>query len=379
MQRDWAPVQNSSMYRLSTAQLGIWFAQQINPDASAYNIGEYIEIHGSLDPRLFEQALRTVVGETDALRLQIVNHLDVPQQVVRPALSWTMPYTDLSEEADPRAVAEAWMQADLARPVGPTGGPLFGYALFKASDSRFFWYARYHHIVMDAFGMWLIARRVANVYTQLTNRRSTRDGSFGALAVLLEEDAAYRASKQFAQDRRYWIDYLANRPEPVTLRGRASSDSRRFLRNTAYLPDRGADDLRSIAHRTGTSVAQIISAATAIFLHRLTGAKDLIFGLPVASRSDVLRCTPGMVSNVLPLRVAVRPDMTVSEVLGQISWQIRRVLKHQRYQITDLRRDVGGIANGGTLFGLSVNIMRFNYDFSFAGNNAIAHNLSLGP
>ena len=130
MQRDWAPVQNSSMYRLSTAQLGIWFAQQINPYASAYNIGEYIEIHGSLDPRLFEQALRTVVSETDALRLQIVNHLDVPQQVVRPALSWTMPYTDLSEEADPRAVAEAWMQADLARPVGPTDGPLFGYALF---------------------------------------------------------------------------------------------------------------------------------------------------------------------------------------------------------------------------------------------------------
>src|SRR5215472_1869643 len=137
--------------------------------------------------------------------------------------------------------------------------------------------------------------------------------------------------------------------------------------------------VRTIAHRTGTSVAQIISAATAIFLHRLTGAKDLVFGLPVAARSDVLRCTPGMVSNVLPLRVAIRPDIAVSEVLGQTSWQMRRVLKHQRYQITDLRRDVGGIANGETLFGLSVNIMRFNYDFSFAGNNAVAHNLSLGP
>src|SRR5262249_14180452 len=49
------------------------------------------------------------------------------------------------------------------------------------------------------------------------------------------------------------------------------------------------------------------------------------------------------------------------------------------YQITDLRRDVGGTANGETLFGLNVNIMRFNYDFSFAGNNAVAHNLSLGP
>src|SRR5262245_42756915 len=71
--------------------------------------------------------------------------------------------------------------------------------------------------------------------------------------------------------------------------------------------------------------------------------------------------------------------MTVSEVLVQTSWQMRRVLRHQRYQIADLRRDVGGIVNGDALFGLSVNIMRFNYDFSFAGHNAVAHNLSLGP
>ena len=379
LQTDWARVQNNNMLRLSAAQLGIWFAQQLDPSSPAYNIGEYIEIHGPVDPILFERALRQVVAETDALRVQIIDHAGDPRQLIGPPSSWSMPFIDVSTEPDARAAAESWMQADLARPIEPTRGPLFGYALFKAADNRFYWYARYHHIVMDAFGMWLIARRVANVYTQLTIGRTTHDGSFGSLAVLLEEDANYRASEQFAQDRRYWIDYLADRPEPVTLRGRASSDSRGFLRNTAYLPQRSADDLRSIARRPGPSVAQIISAATAIFLHRLTGAKDLVFGLPVAARSDVLRRTPGMVSNVLPLRAAIRPDMAVSEVLGQTSWQMRRVLKHQRYQITDLRRDVGGIANGETLFGLSVNIMRFNYDFSFAGNNAVAHNLSLGP
>src|SRR5262245_5914028 len=379
LQTDWARVQNNNMLRLSAAQLGIWFAQQLDPYSPAYNIGEYIEIHGSVDPILFERALRQVVAETDALRVQIIEHAGDARQLIGPPSSWSMPIIDVSAEPDARAAAESWMQADLARPIEPTRGPLFGYALFKAADNRFYWYARYHHIVMDAFGMWLIARRVANVYTQLTIGRTTHDGSFGSLAVLLEEDASYRASEQFAQDRRYWIDYLADRSEPVTLRGRASSDSRGFLRNTAYLPQRSVDDLRSIARRTGTSVAQIISAATAIFLHRLTGAKDLVFGLPVAARSDVLRRTPGMVSNVLPLRVAVRPGMTVSEVLGQTSWQMRRVLKHQRYQITDLRRDVGRIANGETLFGFSVNIMRFNYDFSFAGHNAAAHNLSLGP
>ena len=55
-----------------------------------------------------------------------------------------------------------------------------------------------------------------------------------------------------------------------------------------------------------------MSAAAAIFLHRRTGTEDVVFGLPVAARSDVSRNIPGMVSNVVPLRLAVHPGMTVS-------------------------------------------------------------------
>ena len=45
-----------------------------------------------------------------------------------------------------------------------------------------------------------------------------------------------------------------------------------------------------------------------------------------------------------------------------------------------MRRDVGGGGvDGRTLFGLSINVMPFDYGFSFAGHRATAHNLSLGP
>src|SRR6202048_2423778 len=86
-----------------------------------------------------------------------------------------------------------------------------------------------------------------------------------------------------------------------------------------------------------------------------------------------------MVSNVLPLRLAVHPSMTVSEVIGEASSQIHRGIQHQRYQVADLRRDLWGTADGQSPFGANVNIMPFYYDFSFAGNGIIAHNLSLGP
>ena len=336
---------------------------------------------GSIDPLLFERALGQVVFETETLRVQFIVQAGEPRQVVAASAAWSMPVIDVSAAIDARATAETWMKADLARPIDPTRGPLFGFALFKASPDRFFWYARYHHIIMDAFGMWLVARRLAQVYTRLSNGRSVPEEPSCSLAVLLNDDAAYRAADQLAIDREFWCDYLVDRPESVSLGARVSSvvQSNGFLRETAYLPLSTVNRLRSIACQAGTNFSRIMSAATAIFLHRLTGETDLVLGLPVAAREGAARFIPGMVSNVVPLRLALHSRMSVAEGLGEACLQIRRGLRHQRYQIADLRRDLWGISDGQSPFGLSINIMRFNYDFSFAGHHVIAHNLSLGP
>ena len=117
-------------------------------------------------------------AEAQTLRVQITVSAGEPKQLIGPLPAWSMPTIDVSAEADPRAAAEAWMRADLARPIEPTRAPLFGYALFKAAADQFFWYARYHHIVMDGFGMWLMARRLAEVYTQLSSGQGAQDGAF---------------------------------------------------------------------------------------------------------------------------------------------------------------------------------------------------------
>ena len=374
---DWAGATDSPAFPLSSAQQGIWFAQQIAPSSPAYNIGEYIEIHGAIDPPLFEQALRQVVAETDALRVRIVARAGEPRQVVDASPTWAMPFVDLSAETDARTVAEALMKADLARPIDPTRGPLFAFALFKAAADRFYWYARYHHVAMDGFAMGVVARRMAEVYTALCAGRSAAEGACGPLAVLLEQEAVYRASGQLAQDRRFWRDELADRPDPG-FGGQASGASDSFLRATGCVPDSTLVGLRSLAGLLGTRLPQVVSAATAIFLHRLTGEMDVVVGLPVSVRDGVARTIAGMTSNVLPLRLSVDPAMTVSDVVDETTRRIRRASQHQRYQIAELRRDLGA-GEGRTLFAASVNYMRFDYGLSFAGHRAVAHNLSLGP
>src|SRR5262249_708660 len=365
--------------RLSDAQLGIWFAQTIATSNAASNLAEYLEIAGFVDATLLEAALRQVVDETEALRVSFVKDADGPAQIIGPSPDWSLSRVDVSDAPDPQAAAEQWMWSDLARPVDLIDGPLFTYALLKAAPDRFFWYSRYHHIVIDGFGFALLARRVAHVYSALVGGLTADACGFDSLARLLEDDAEYHASQRFEQDREFWTDYLADLPEPASLGDRTRQTSSGFIRHSARLSSSSISHLHSVAHHAGVTLPQFVTTAAAIFMHRLTGARDIVLGIPLTARmTPVARRTPAMMSNVLPMRVAVHPTMTVPELAGETTRRMRRIIRHQRYNVANLRRDIGRGADRRAL-GPTINFMPFDYDLHFAGRPVTAHNLSNGP
>ncbi|WP_458462958.1 non-ribosomal peptide synthetase, partial [Paenibacillus sp.] len=134
------------------------------------------------------------------------------------------------------------------------------------------------------------------------------------------------------------------------------------------------------AGRYGATWPDLCVAATAIYVHRMTGANDVVLALPVMCRlgSASLR-VPGMVMNVLPLRLYVDSTMNLSDLMGQIVREIRAVRKHQRYRHQDLRRDLKLLGENRRLFGPMINVMPFHHELNFAGARGMIHNLSTGP
>ncbi|MEU5185533.1 amino acid adenylation domain-containing protein [Streptomyces klenkii] len=364
---------------MSAAQTGIWYAQQLAPDNPTYILGEYLEIHGPVDVSLLEESARRAFTEAEALRVRFVTDNTGPWQVVTPLTGLTMPFIDVSEEPDPRRAALAWMEADLARPLDLASAQLFTCALFKAAPDRFFWYQRVHHIVMDGFGATLVIRRLCEIYTSLSRGLPADEETFSPLRLLLEEERTYRASEQFALDRKHWTGRFADLPEPATLADRFSATSHSVRRVTAQLPLSGMERLRAVARGARTTWPAVVVAATAAYLHRMTGARDVTVGLGVTGRDTMLsQEIPGMVSNVLPLRLAVRPETVFSDLVQQASQEVFSVLRHQRYRYEDLRRDLDLFRDDRKLFGPVVNIMPFDYDLLFGDSRATSHALSAG-
>lgn len=365
---------------LSAAQHGIWLGQQLDPASPAYNAGECVEILGPVHVAGFTAALRQAVGEAEALHARFVLEGDAPLQLLAIRDDWDLPIIDLSGTADPWQSALAWMRDDLAKAVDLGRGPLFGHALFQAAPDRFFWFQRIHHIAMDGFGFMLLARRVAELYSARMEGWTTDPAPFGALWPVIAEDIAYQTSPGFARDRAYWTERLADRPVPASPARRLAPFSSVSIRCSGTLPPSGFTSLHAKAEQAGVQWHEMLTAITAAFLHRQTGTREIILGLPVMGRlgSAALR-VPCMAMNIVPLRLEVCPQARLSELAGQVARQLREVRPHQRYRYEQLRRDLRLVGGGRRLFGPVLNIMPFDYDLRFAGHKAVAHNVSAGP
>ncbi|MEC1528974.1 non-ribosomal peptide synthetase DhbF [Bacillus spizizenii] len=367
-------------YSLTGAQTGIWFAQQLDPDNPIYNTAEYIEINGSINIALFEEALRHVIKEAESLHVRFGENMDGPWQMINPSPDVQLHVIDVSSEPDPEKTALNWMKADLAKPVDLEYDPLFNEALFIAGPDRFFWYQRIHHIAIDGFGFSLIAQRVASTYAALMKGQSATDRSFGSLQAILEEDTDYRASEQYEKDRQFWLDRFADGPEVVSLADRAPRTSNSFLRQTAYLPLSDVNALKESARYFSGSWHEVVIAVSAVYVHRMTGSEDVVLGLPMMGRiGSASLNVPAMVMNLLPLRLSVSSSMSFSELIQQISREIRSIRRHHKYRHEELRRDLKLIGENHRLFGPQINLMPFDYGLDFAGARGTTHNLSAGP
>ncbi|MCS0602714.1 amino acid adenylation domain-containing protein [Streptomyces sp. LP11] len=365
---------------LSGAQEGLWYAQRLAPGSAAYNTAEAVEIHGALDTGLFETALRRTVAEAGTFALRFADTDDGPRCGPAPdADDWPLHRADVRDAADPETAAWELIRADLATPVDTDKGPLFAHTLLTLAADRHIWLLRAHHILLDGYSYKLLGRRLADLYNALAEGREPGPGGFAPAARLQTEEAAYLASERRDRDREHWAGRLAGLPEPARLTRRTAPPRAPFLRRTAELAALDADALSAAAGRLDVTRTDLLTAAVAVYLHRMTGADDLVLGMATMSRlgSAALR-TPGTASDVLPLRVTAQPGTPVAEFARTVAAELAALRRHQQYRGESIRRDLGLLGTGRRLYGPVLNIVPFTEDLDFAGSTATWHHLSGG-
>ncbi len=366
-------------FSLSSAQRGIWFAQQLAGDLPV-SIAQYIELAGKIDIDLLAASARQAGREFGTGYLRLVEHEDQLLQVVDTSLYDGYALLDFRDNTNPELAARDWMRAEYCTPLDLLGDRLVSAALLRISDDRWFWYSRFHHIVLDGMGALAMAQRTARLYDAAFRGIPAPPSVAGELPRIVDDDVAYRDSDRYRADRDYWREHLAGMADPVSLAGRSAAADAHPILSGGELPCQTAKLLDAVAAAQSTSVAPIVVAAFAAYLGTMTGAAEVVLSLPVSARTTAaLRRSGGMVANVVPLRLRLRPDASVREIVRLAQTELTGALRRQRYRREDIVRDLGWPMDRVASFGPSVNLMLADTRIGLGPVTGRLHVLTSGP
>ncbi|MEV7784404.1 amino acid adenylation domain-containing protein [Streptomyces sp. NPDC088106] len=366
---------------LTAAQLGVFHAQGLDPGNPAYNTVAVMEVRGPLKGDLLRRAVRRSEAESGTFDVEFVERPDsVFQRPVAPGCS-TWRELDLTGEPDPFAAARALVDADRSTALDLMRDALSAHVLMRVGPDHHLWYQRSHHVLSDAFGSVLHSRRIATHYEALVTGTDPAGEPLDTLRALLAEEADYRASREYTDDRRYWNDAFADRQDTVSLApGVPTGAAAGALSASAELSPAELAALHAAGRAARAPWTVALLSAVAAYLHGMTGAEDLTIGVPVTARLGARsRNAPGMLSNTLPLRLTVRPAESRTALVRQVARRLGELLTHQRYPYDELRRDLRLLGSGEHLYGALVNIMPAGSETAFTGPEAKLTTLSGGP
>ncbi|WP_097213760.1 MULTISPECIES: non-ribosomal peptide synthase/polyketide synthase [unclassified Rhodococcus (in: high G+C Gram-positive bacteria)] len=368
------------LFPLSAAQRGIWFAQHLLGDVPIA-IAQYVEIVGDLDIEALADAGATAAREMGTGMLRITEVDAEPFQQIDHSLRDRMAQVDFRGDEDPHAAAQAWMRAEYSAPMDLLSDRLIESATLRVGDDHYYWYSRIHHIALDGFGAMTFMGRTAERYTAIVEGREPDELRATALPDISAEEATYRSSSRFEKDREHWAERARDLPPAISLSGRTGPVGPSSLVISGPLPAAAEAAVARVADRQpGASLATVAVAAVAAYLSRLTGEDDIALSLPVSARTTAkLRRSGGMVSNVVPLRLAVADDTTPTDLIGAVALELTGALRHQRYRHEDIRRDAGSGGARRGFFGPAINIMMFHSEIRLGELIGRLNVLTTGP
>ncbi|MEC3919457.1 non-ribosomal peptide synthase/polyketide synthase [Nocardia sp. CDC160] len=381
--KDVPPSEISAPFPLGPAQLGVWYAQLLNPDVPL-TMAQYVDIEGDFDVDLLLRVSDDGVPLWRTSQLRFVEIDGQPFQYIDPTAGHNTTLMDLRSAADPVAAAHEWMRTQIVQPVNVLTDVdmLFAPTLIRVAERRWFWFVVGHHIVGDGYAAMNTMQWSARRYTALQRGLEPEAVKVGTLRELVESELAYRESSRFQADRAHWAERTAGLDGPTTLKGRTAPPRAGNMHYDAALPEQLQRRIEEVGARQDSGLAGVIVAAFAAYLARLTGKDEAVLSLPVTARTTaVMRRSTGMLSNIVPLRIAVGADTTWGELLKSARVEISGALRHQRYRHEDIHRDAeqqGSPAARG-LFGPMVNIMLFHPQLEFGDIKARLHLLSSSP
>src|SRR5579885_1896739 len=311
---------------LSFAQQRLWFLDQLVEADTAYIVSLAMRINGPLQKMALQAALNAIMTRHQVLRTSFETVAGEPVQVIHEHLELPLrevllySKTPVAREQE----AQAHMSREASTPFNLHEGPLLRTFLYPIEEQVHLFLLVQHHMITDAWSSELFFKELLSLYHGYVS--GTLEAAPAAPAWHYAAYALWqRHWLQGAQQQRlldYWREQLAGAPDLLELPTdypRPPMPSHRGGQVPFVLSKELSEALYERAQQEGVTLFMLLLASFSLVLAQYSQQEDLVIGSPIAGRThpDAEELL-GLFVNTLALRIDLRNDPTVAELLQRV-------------------------------------------------------------
>ena len=310
---------------LSFAQQRLWFLDQLDPGSPVYNVIEALRLDGSLDIAALERSFAEVVRRHEVLRTNFVSVEGQATQIVTPAAQFSLSVVDLRDLSPLERENEMGriLDEESRRPFDLACDPMLRVTLLRLSPTESVLVLTMHHIASDAWSIGVLYEELSTLYEGFIGNKPA---TLPELPIQYTDFAVWQRDSMrgstLERQLAYWKEQLSGAPELLDLptdRPRPTRQTFRGGRRTLALTGEIGRKLRDLSDEHGVTFFTTLLSGFKALLYRYTRQDDVVVGSPIAGRSRTeTEKLIGFFVNTLALRTRVRPQMSFTELLGEV-------------------------------------------------------------
>nr|WJJ09222.1 non-ribosomal peptide synthase [Streptomyces spectabilis] len=334
---------------LSEGQKGLWLLHKLRPASDVYNVPVCFRTSAPFDVAVFEEAFRQVTSRHALLHSVVVEDEGTPYLVRRPD-GGDAPFRHQTvPQGLPDDVLLALAREQAKAPFdlheeGPARAVVYTAGTAEAPQTLVLLVL--HHLVFDGASTPVLLRDLLRTYDTLLQGGTPEPAAarHDAYDAFVRWEADFLAGPEGARHRAFWQDTLAG-DLPVLRLGieRAPAPGAAVVGETVALPlpPALAARVRDLCAARGAKPAVLFLAVYELLLHRYSGERDLIVGVPSLGRPDATYDDAvGYFVNMLPVRHGVRGDVPFTDFVRDLTLVMADGLDHAAYPFPRMVQDL---------------------------------------
>ncbi|MEV8319093.1 amino acid adenylation domain-containing protein [Streptomyces sp. NPDC059900] len=319
---------------VSYAQARLWFMHELDPESTAYHMGESFRLTGALDHAALTAAVAGLAEGHESLRTRFDVADDGPVQIVDERWSGTLEQHEAEAAPGPGqdAAVTDFCRRMLEDPYDLENGPLFRARLLRLGPQDHVLSLGMHHIVCDGWSMTLLLEELAEHYEAAVLGRAHLPQP---LPVRYRDFSAWQHSElagpALAELLAYWTAHIEGAPTHLPALGAQPDGTEPGTRTVEFAlsPD-VTRDLRALSRTSGATLFMTLLAVFEVLVSRVSGERDLLVGVPVAGRTHPeVEGVVGFFVNMLALRADLRDDPDFTDLVGRVRDVVLGGFAHQ--------------------------------------------------